>query len=383
MEYPEKCGTYPPETPDRDDYTHAAKENVPQSLPERKSCSNCGTLNTPLWRFEKVTCTLMCNACGVYFKNHGVQRPLQLTGGHQPPSAHHKPPATGQQAKAKVERKQAPTPEPPSDPEQEGFDFAARPHMRRSARSRKPRRVWHGLLAPSSPVDEEASETGPDEADTVIKVKFGSDEERRALVNELVAAFSATDGAFDEHQAGEVLLELKQAPSAVMVAEPPAVKPRAVPQKRANSGGSHHASKRNAVARNDISCAHCATSTTPLWRKDRSSGLIMCNACGIYRKTHGVNRPLDGFFKANGAIRAAPNTKNQHSAPARKKQRHAKLTALARHPEDVAALHSAVVADDEDNSSGVPRVTSGLGTPNSRYLKSAAGVHGQPLCAAW
>jgi hypothetical protein len=39
-------------------------------------------------------------------------------------------------------------------------------------------------------------------------------------------------------------------------------------------------------------CANCGTNTTPLWRKDRESGLMMCNACGIYLKTHGVHRPL-------------------------------------------------------------------------------------------
>ena len=41
-------------------------------------------------------------------------------------------------------------------------------------------------------------------------------------------------------------------------------------------------------------CANCGTTSTPLWRKDRPTGLIMCNACGIYLKTHGRNRPLDG-----------------------------------------------------------------------------------------
>lgn len=41
------------------------------------------------------------------------------------------------------------------------------------------------------------------------------------------------------------------------------------------------------------SCANCQTTHTPLWRKDRSNGLIMCNACGIYFKNHGRHRPLE------------------------------------------------------------------------------------------
>jgi hypothetical protein len=42
-------------------------------------------------------------------------------------------------------------------------------------------------------------------------------------------------------------------------------------------------------------CANCKTTSTPLWRKDRDTGDMLCNACGIYLKTHGRARPLDGF----------------------------------------------------------------------------------------
>jgi len=35
-------------------------------------CTNCGTVHTPLWRKEGGQ--LMCNACGIYFKNHGYHR---------------------------------------------------------------------------------------------------------------------------------------------------------------------------------------------------------------------------------------------------------------------------------------------------------------------
>ena len=45
-------------------------------------------------------------------------------------------------------------------------------------------------------------------------------------------------------------------------------------------------------------CGNCGTANTPLWRKDRATGLVMCNACGIYLKTHGVSRPLGGSTAA-------------------------------------------------------------------------------------
>ncbi|CAL1544909.1 unnamed protein product [Lymnaea stagnalis] len=38
-------------------------------------------------------------------------------------------------------------------------------------------------------------------------------------------------------------------------------------------------------------CANCRTSTTTLWRRN-SEGEPVCNACGLYYKLHGVNRPM-------------------------------------------------------------------------------------------
>eukprot|EP00955_Chlamydomonas_euryale_P032232 337997-Chlamydomonas_euryale.AAC.1 len=37
-------------------------------------------------------------------------------------------------------------------------------------------------------------------------------------------------------------------------------------------------------------CSNCGTTKTPLWRKDRETGATMCNACGIYKQTHGYDR---------------------------------------------------------------------------------------------
>ena len=43
------------------------------------ACSHCHTEATSLWR--RITDKLMCNACALYYKLHGVMRPLHLNTG--------------------------------------------------------------------------------------------------------------------------------------------------------------------------------------------------------------------------------------------------------------------------------------------------------------
>ncbi|KAI8586619.1 hypothetical protein BDZ88DRAFT_388459, partial [Geranomyces variabilis] len=40
-------------------------------------CSNCSTDKTSLWR-RNANAEPLCNACGLFFKLHGVNRPISL-----------------------------------------------------------------------------------------------------------------------------------------------------------------------------------------------------------------------------------------------------------------------------------------------------------------
>lgn len=41
----------------------------------------------------------------------------------------------------------------------------------------------------------------------------------------------------------------------------------------------------------DLCCTNCGTKTTTIWRRN-ADGDMVCNACGLYFKLHGVNRPV-------------------------------------------------------------------------------------------
>ncbi|KAF7656868.1 hypothetical protein LDENG_00034770 [Lucifuga dentata] len=63
-------------------------------------------------------------------------------------------------------------------------------------------------------------------------------------------------------------------------------------------------------------CANCHTSTTTLWRRN-ASGEPVCNACGLYFKLHNVNRPLtmkkDGIQTRNRKV-SSKNKKSKKAA---------------------------------------------------------------------
>lgn len=54
-----------------------------------------------------------------------------------------------------------------------------------------------------------------------------------------------------------------------------------------------------------LQCTNCQTKTTPLWRKS-NNGDLLCNACGLFYKLHGILRPL------NNSINPANNSSNKN-----------------------------------------------------------------------
>eukprot|EP00123_Amoebidium_parasiticum_P001306 comp12362_c1_seq1/m.7243 comp12362_c1_seq1/g.7243 ORF comp12362_c1_seq1/g.7243 comp12362_c1_seq1/m.7243 type:complete len:507 (-) comp12362_c1_seq1:255-1775(-) len=49
----------------------------------------------------------------------------------------------------------------------------------------------------------------------------------------------------------------------------------------------------SAVSETPLECANCKTTTTTLWRRNGQSGEMVCNACGLYWKLHKKARPVN------------------------------------------------------------------------------------------
>lgn len=64
----------------------------------------------------------------------------------------------------------------------------------------------------------------------------------------------------------------------------------------------------------NVSCGLCETTTTPLWRKILRD-MIVCNACGIYWRTHGRSRPFTNHSRAENSSKLMELA--QHSENAR------------------------------------------------------------------
>ncbi|KAL9694220.1 hypothetical protein quinque_013505 [Culex quinquefasciatus] len=75
-------------------------------------------------------------------------------------------------------------------------------------------------------------------------------------------------------------------------------------------------SQQSAARRAGTSCANCKTTTTSLWRRNQS-GEPVCNACGLYYKLHNVDRPLtmkkEGIQTRNRKLTA--KSKKRKSTP--------------------------------------------------------------------
>ncbi len=293
-----------------------------------KVCYNCSCTQTPLWRKEKSLGVLLCNACGIYYKNHGAQRPLGLNVKPKMPAG--VPPASA----AFI----------PSKPDPMAVSFSHQMAAHASLKSMMTstsatvggamgagdqvpaeqadgsvgdageRSGWAGTRRSSRPKKPKSSALESDSSD--YSGSFGTlgsfgnpkprDEDEK-LRGDLISKLTSTvpvdvDGAvkglwaMKEAKSGHTWGSARVFADGARVARAPK---REVPHPASQGGyGASH------------TCANCSTSSTPLWRRCRETGDMLCNACGIYRKTHGTDRPLGKLRRGSSVIHSGAAKKS-------------------------------------------------------------------------
>lgn len=247
----------------RESKRHGAKP------PRQLQCYNCGIKNTPLWRRTPDRMHSLCNACGLYFKQYHVHRPLHII---------HKTRTT-------------------------------------SAKS-------YPYILPASKEDDDEDEDTEDDTDVVMEdysdqssseQPLGQESNGEEVAPELGSIDSPTRTPTPTRSISAVSENTYMRPTVTQTSTPvasPTIRPAnmpstALPNTSSLPPPSLHPSTippapsttiapstiSSTMADIQIQCANCGQTQTPLWRKN-DKGQPLCNACGLYAKLHNRDRPI-------------------------------------------------------------------------------------------
>ncbi|RDA86964.1 hypothetical protein CP532_6745 [Ophiocordyceps camponoti-leonardi (nom. inval.)] len=172
--------------------------------------------------------------------------------------------------------------------------------------------------------------------------------------------------------------------------ETPQLRATAAPQAPIHQGMSPAATSGGGGS-NLPTCQNCATSTTPLWRRDEY-GAVLCNACGLFLKLHGRPRPSSlktDVIKSRNRVKTmrpdlAPRKKvkrprqQQQQQHQQQQQQHQQQVHLFPRPSDATdaetyaqnavaaaqAIQRATQTSANGNNEGVESPVSRTGTPS-------------------
>jgi uncharacterized Zn finger protein (UPF0148 family) len=213
-------------------------------------CYNCQVTQTPLWRRTADRAHPLCNACGLYFKQYGVHRPMATRHTRR----NHTQSAAATSVSQAAKR-------------------AAHPYASSGAAARpRPSSVKRSAsdtvtIAPAQP---DGATTPPLSPTTVSSVSSALSMTVPVTSND-VGDVKDMSCATTTTAPLSPLCTTQSTPTALTPA-PPA------------SSTTTKSTPRAGV------CHNCGQTQTPLWRKSMT-GQVICNACGLYEKLHKSPRP--------------------------------------------------------------------------------------------
>jgi uncharacterized Zn finger protein (UPF0148 family) len=238
--------------------------------------SNCKTTRTPLWR-RSATGETICNACGLYQKSRGSDRPPNLK----------RPPAYSIISTATIQSS-APV-EPPIRHSNTGGTYVAAA----------------AVASGSCPGGGICNGTGGNAGCSGCPA-FNNRVSKSAALNASVTRTSQTP------MPDVIVSRLPSQPPSASLASAATTNSLAVSTSTFAPQPSDSTPTSGDML---IACQNCHTTTTPLWRRD-AQGHTICNACGLYYKLHGKHRPTKmkkSFIKRRKRVVPAPPEGQTHT----------------------------------------------------------------------
>ncbi|KAI8337268.1 hypothetical protein BC941DRAFT_502720 [Chlamydoabsidia padenii] len=129
-------------------------------------------------------------------------------------------------------------------------------------------------------------------------------------------------------------------------------------------------------------CTNCATTTTPLWRRN-PEGQPLCNACGLFLKLHGVVRPLslktDVIKKRN---RSNPNTAAAATAAGGNTLTNHSPTSNNNNMNNATFGFTSVIGKRSNGNNGVIQIAPNTSAPATSVIKPLASKECRPIRAS-